>query len=317
MTPLPIATRESPLALAQARLVQRRLAEAHAVKNADAAFPILAMTTTGDRLNDRKLIEAGGKGLFTKEIDEALLDGRAAIAVHSMKDVPVKLPGGLVLAAFLEREDPRDVLLTADGSSRLADLPEGAILGTASLRRQAQALHVRPDLEVVTLRGNVDTRLGKLRSGEVDATFLARAGLKRLGRAEAALDPMDDDEMLPAVAQGVIGLAICEDDRAAREAVQPLDHLPSSLAATAERGFLAALDGSCRTPIAAYATLDGREMTLRGEALSPDGRNRWADRATVTLGAQAPDMAWKAGFALGLRVKEAGGAALAAAVAAS
>ena len=317
MNVLPIATRESPLALAQARMVQRLLAEAHGIEDRDAAFPIVGLTTTGDRLTDRKLIDAGGKGLFTKEIDEALYEKRAAIAVHSMKDVPTRMPDGLVLAAFLEREDPRDVLLTASGSSRIADLPQGAILGTASLRRQAQALNMRPDLEIVTLRGNVDTRLGKLRSGEVAATFLARAGLKRLGRAEGQLDPLDMDEMLPAVAQGIIGLAIREDDEAARDAVAPLDHLPSSLAATAERAFLAALDGSCRTPIAAHAVLEGREMTLRGEALTPDGKQRWADRVTITLGPNAPETAFNAGYALGGNVKEAGGDTLAAAVAAS
>jgi hydroxymethylbilane synthase len=313
MNVLPIATRESPLALAQARMVQRLLAEAHGVEDRDTAFPIVGLTTTGDRLTDRKLIDAGGKGLFTKEIDEALFSGQAAIAVHSMKDVPTRMPDGLVLAAFLEREDPRDVLLTASGSSRIADLPHGAILGTASLRRQAQALHLRPDLEVVTLRGNVDTRLGKLRSGEVAATFLARAGLKRLGRTEGQLDPLDPDEMLPAVAQGIIGLAIREDDAA----VAPLDHLPSSLAATAERAFLAALDGSCRTPIAAHAVLEGREMTIRGEVLTPDGKQRWADQVTITLGPNAPETAFNAGYALGENVKEAGGEALAAAVAAS
>ncbi|HAQ36556.1 MAG: hydroxymethylbilane synthase [Maricaulis sp.] len=314
MTPLPLATRESPLALAQARLVQRLLAQAHGVEDAEAAFPILAMTTTGDRLQDRTLMDAGGKGLFTKEIDEALLSGRAAIAVHSMKDVPTVLPDGLDLAAFLEREDPRDMLLTAHGAARLADLPQGAVLGTASLRRQAQALHLRPDLQVVTLRGNVDTRLGKLRSGEVAATFLACAGLKRLGRAEAGHPPLDPAEMLPAVAQGIIGLAIRSDDAEARAAVRPLDHLPSAIAATAERAFLKALDGSCRTPIAAHAVLEGREMTLRGEALTPDGAQRWTETVTVTLGPDTASEAHAAGFALGERVKAAGGAALAAAL---
>lgn len=314
MPPFPLATRESPLAVAQARLVQRLLAAVHGIEDAAAAFPILAMTTTGDQLQDRKLIDAGGKGLFTKEIDDALLSGRAAIAVHSMKDVPTTMPDGLELAACLEREDPRDMLLTANGSARLADLPPGAVLGTASLRRQAQALHVRPDLQVVTLRGNVGTRLGKLRSGEVAATFLASAGLKRLGRPEGEFEPLDPSEMLPAVAQGIIGLAIRSGDNETRDAVRPLDHGPSALAATAERAFLAALDGSCRTPIAAFAALNGRELTLRGEALTPDGRQCWVDTITVTLGPNAPETAYRIGYGLGERVKAAGGAALAAAL---
>ncbi|MCR9266803.1 MAG: hydroxymethylbilane synthase, partial [Alphaproteobacteria bacterium] len=184
-SPQPIATRRSPLALWQAREVQARLARACGLEgdDADAAFPILGLVSTGDKIQDRTLLEAGGKGLFTKEIDEAQLSGEAVYAVHSMKDVPTELPDGLILGAILEREDPRDMLLARGGETRLADLPEGVVVGTASLRRQAQLLHARPDITVVPLRGNVATRLGKLESGEVYATFLARAGLKSSARA--------------------------------------------------------------------------------------------------------------------------------------
>lgn len=306
---LPIATRKSPLALAQAHLVQAGLARA--LKLELEALPILGLVSTGDKLTDRTLIEAGGKGLFTKEIDEALLNGDAAIAVHSMKDVPTRLPDGLALAAILEREDPRDVLLTADGSCQLADLPKGAILGTASLRRQAQSLALRPDLTVETLRGNVDTRLGKLRDGTVQATFLARAGLIRLGRKEGELTPCDTETLLPAAGQAAIGLVVREDDVEARQAVSHLNHRPSALAVTAERAFLAALDGSCRTPIAAHATLSGDTLHLVGEALTPDGRNRWRETLSGPM-----DQAEAIGRQLGQTIKAAGGDVLARAVAA-
>ncbi|WP_394693230.1 hydroxymethylbilane synthase [Hyphobacterium sp.] len=305
--PLPLATRKSPLALAQAHLVQEGLVAALGATTND--FPIHALVSTGDRLTDRKLIDAGGKGLFTKEIDDALLTGAAAIAVHSMKDVPTQLPDGLVLAAVLEREDSRDVLLTADGSAQLADLPRGARLGTASLRRQAQALALRPDLEIVTLRGNVDTRLGKVRSGDVDATFLARAGLKRLGRKEGSFPPCGLDTMLPAAGQAAIGLVIRADDEAAARAVLTLNHLPSAFALTAERAFLAALDGSCRTPLAAHATIDGDTLRIMGEALLPDGSARWQDQRTGSF-ADAEGI----GRELGEAIKQAGGTRLAEAI---
>ena len=308
--PLPLATRKSPLALAQARLVQDGLASALGAGADD--FPIHALVSTGDRLTDRKLIDAGGKGLFTKEIDDALLTGAAAIAVHSMKDVPTQLPEGLVLAAILEREDPRDVLLTADGSAQLADLPPGARLGTASLRRQAQALALRPDLEIVTLRGNVDTRLGKVKDGEIDATFLARAGLKRLGRKEGAYRPCEIGTMLPAAGQAAIGLVIRQNDESAARAVQTLNHLPSAFALTAERAFLAALDGSCRTPLAAHATLDGETLSICGEALLPDGSARWQDQR-----AGAFTDAEELGRDLGNAIRKAGGLRLAEAIKAS
>lgn len=308
--PLPLATRKSPLALAQAHLVQNALLAAMDATPDD--FPVHGLISTGDRLTDRRLIDAGGKGLFTKEIDEALLTGVAAIAVHSMKDVPTELPDGLVLAAILEREDPRDMLLTADGSTQLSDLPRGARLGTASLRRQAQALAARPDLEIMTLRGNVDTRLGKVRSGEVDATFLARAGLKRLGRAEAEFSPCSLDTMLPAAGQAAIGLVIRADDADAARAVSPLNHLPSALALQAERAFLKALDGSCRTPLAAHAIIEGERLVIHGEALLPDGSQRWQDRREgVFADAEA------VGRELGEAIRLAGGDRLARVIAAS
>ncbi len=279
--PLPIATRKSPLALVQARDVQTRLARAHGVspEAADRVFPILGLISTGDRIQDRTLLEAGGKGLFTKEIDEAQLSGEAAFAVHSMKDVPTRLPDGLRIGAILAREDPRDMLLARGGEARLADLPEGVVIGTASLRRQAQLLHKRPDLRVIPLRGNVDTRLAKLAQGEVYATFLAQAGLNRLGRPEAANRPLALDDMLPAAAQGAVGVTVRADDERAYTLAQALNDSETEQAITAERAFLARLDGSCRTPIAAHFNI--KSMDFAGEVLSPDGRIRWRQDARV------------------------------------
>ncbi|GJL97221.1 MAG: porphobilinogen deaminase [Hyphobacterium sp.] len=303
-SPLPLATRNSPLALAQARLTQARLMAA--TGQSIDAFPILGLTSTGDKLTDRTLIEAGGKGLFTKEIDEALLSGDASIAVHSMKDVPTELPKGLELGAILEREDPRDVLLTADGSCQLNDLAEGARLGTASLRRQAQALALRPDLDVTTLRGNVGTRLAKLKAGDIDATFLAIAGLKRLGRSEGDLTPCGMDTILPAAGQAAIGLVVRRDDAAATSATALLNHLASAQALTAERAFLRALDGSCRTPLAAHAIIENGVMTIRGQALLPDGSECWAHQVNGP-----PDLADELGRDLGDYIRRAGGEKLA------
>lgn len=309
-SPMAIATRTSPLALAQTTMVQALLAKAHGHADAEAAFPIMGMKTTGDKITDRALLAAGGKGLFTKELETALLDGSARFAVHSMKDVPTKLPDGLEIAVILEREDPRDVLLNRDGISQVADLPQGAILGTASIRRQAQALAIRPDLKIELLRGNVDTRLEKMRSGEVDATFLARAGLRRLGRAEGALDPVDPATMLPAPAQGCVGIEIRCDDEEARAALAPLNHADSHIAAAAERGVLEALDGSCRTPIAAYAMIDGANIYLRGEAVAPDGKQRWFEEVRATLPDTTPAAAAALGRELGSAIRKAGGSAL-------
>lgn len=315
--PMPIATRRSPLALVQAREVQSRLAAHHGVVDADKdeAFPILGLVSTGDKIQDRTLLEAGGKGLFTKEIDEAQLSGEATFAVHSMKDVPTQLPDGLEIAAMLEREDPRDTLISRDGETRLEDLPEGAVIGTASLRRQAQLLYKRPDLSVVPLRGNVDTRLGKLRAGEVHATFLASAGLNRLGRDEAAITPLAVTDMLPAVGQGAVGVAIRCDDDAAREVLAPLNHAPTEIAVIAERAFLERLDGSCRTPIAAHVHIES--MDFAGEVLSPDGRIRWRKETRFEMGEASKTSAAEAGLRLGEAVRSAAGDQLAAVLSAS
>ncbi len=266
--PLRIGTRGSPLALAQAEEVRRRLAEAHPELPAAELAPI---RTTGDRVQDRRLEAIGGKGLFTKEIEEALLDGRIDLAVHSMKDLPTFLPPGLAIGCVLPREDPRDALFARRGRS-LAELPAGARVGTSALRRQAQILARRPDLEVVLLRGNVGTRLKKLEAGEVDATLLALAGLKRLGLAEQATSILSTEEMLPAVAQGAIGVEMRAGDDAVARLLAPLDHGPTAVAVAAERACLAALDGSCRTPIAALAEHEpGGGLRLRALIALPDG----------------------------------------------
>ena len=263
-----IGTRGSPLALVQARTVRSRLAAATGVN--EDAIEIVIIRTTGDTIQDRPLAEEGGKGLFTKEIEEALIDKRVDVAVHSAKDMPTILPNGLVLAACLEREDPRDVYISRK-ARRLADLPRGARLGTASLRRQAIAKRTRPDLRVSPLRGNVETRLRKLEAGEVDATLLALAGLKRLGLVEHATDIMSVDEFLPAVAQGAIGIETRADDSRVREIVARIDHADTSIAIACERAFLAALDGSCKTPIAGHATIAGNAVQFRGLIARPDG----------------------------------------------
>jgi hydroxymethylbilane synthase len=265
---LRIGTRGSPLALVQARTVRARLAAALGVS--EDAIEMSIIRTSGDAIQDRPLAEVGGKGLFTKEIEEALLDGRIDLAVHSAKDMPTVLPAGLILTACLEREDPRDVFISLKAPS-LAELPQAATLGTASLRRQAIAKRARPDLRVVPLRGNVETRLRKLADGEVDATILALAGLKRLGLEAHATKIMSQDEFLPAVGQGAIGLEARENDARTREILARIDHAETSTALAAERAFLAELDGSCKTPIAGYATLSGDALHFRGLIARPDG----------------------------------------------
>jgi len=257
---LRIGTRGSPLALVQARTVRARLAVALGVNEAEIELNIIR--TTGDAIQDRPLAEEGGKGLFTKEIEDALLDGRIDLAVHSAKDMPTLLPAGLMLAACLEREDPRDVFISRKAKS-LAELPQGATLGTASLRRQAIAKRARRDLKMTLLRGNVDTRLRKLDEGQVDATILALAGLKRLGLVDRATTVMSADEFLPAVGQGAIGIETRENDERTREILARIDHADTSTALAAERAFLAALDGSCKTPIAGHATLSGDAVHFR------------------------------------------------------
>ena len=267
-SPLRIGTRGSPLALAQAAAVRAQLVAAHGLDPAD--IELRSIRTTGDRIQDRPLAEAGGKALFTKEIEEALLAGEIDLAVHSAKDMPTILPEGLVLAACLEREDARDVFISRAAQS-LADLPRGASVGTASLRRQAQVKRQRPDLKIQTLRGNVETRLRKLDAGEVDATLLALAGLKRLGLAHAATAVLEVDEFLPAVGQGAIAIEVRTDNDRIRALLAAIDHADTSTALQAERAFLAVLDGSCRTPIAGHATLTGGTLFFRGMIIRPDG----------------------------------------------
>ena len=273
---LRLGTRGSPLALAQAYEVKRRLAEAHSDLADEAAVEIVVIKTTGDKIQDRALSEIGGKGLFTKEIEEALLDSTIDAAVHSMKDVPTWLPDGLEISTILPREDPRDAFFSLK-STNLAELPQGAVVGSASLRRQAQVMLARPDLKVVTLRGNVQTRLRKLADGEVDATLLAVAGLRRLGEAERITSILEPEEMLPAVAQGAVGLEVRSDDSVTRGYLSAIDDAASAVRVSAERACLEVLDGSCRTPIAALAELDTDPGSLKLRALvaMPDGSRVW------------------------------------------
>jgi hydroxymethylbilane synthase len=267
-TMLRIGTRGSPLALVQARMVQARLAAALGVDV--GAIELATIRTSGDVIQDRPLAEEGGKGLFTKEIEEALLDGRFDLAVHSAKDMPTLLPQGLMLAACLEREDARDVFISRKAPS-LDALPRGATLGTTSPRRQAIAKRMRPDLRVVPLRGNVETRLRKLDEGQADAIILALAGLKRLGLQAQATKVMSVEEFLPAAAQGAIGIEAREKDSRVRDMLARIDHAETAVAVACERAFLAELDGSCRTPIAGHATLSGRVLHFRGLIVKPDG----------------------------------------------
>lgn len=259
-----IGTRKSPLALAQAEEVKARLLAAHE----ELRVEIVPMQTSGDRFLAEKLAEMGGKGLFTKEIEEALLAGDIDLAVHSAKDMPTALPPGLILAATPEREDARDVLI---GASSIAALPAGCRLGTASLRRAAQVLRVRPDIKMVPLRGNVQTRLRKIAEGEADATLLALAGLKRLKLDPLPGTPLSIADMLPAVAQGALALEAREDDAPMRKLLAPLNHAATFSAVACERALLKALDGSCRTPIAGYAAMEAGKLRLRAMRLSEDG----------------------------------------------
>jgi hydroxymethylbilane synthase len=266
-----IGTRGSPLALIQAEEVRRRLAAAWPDLAAPDAIAIVPIKTSGDRIQDRTLADAGGKGLFTKEIEEALLAGTIDVAVHSMKDMPTWLPEGLTIDCLLPREDPRDALIGP--VRRIADLAQGAIVGTSSLRRQAQVLALRPDLRIVALRGNVETRLRKIAAGEADATLLALAGLRRLGMEHRASAVLTTQEMLPAVAQGAIGIERRKSDTHMHECLAAIHDPETGTVVAAERAVLARLDGSCRTPIAALAVLEGAS-TMRLEALiaTPDGK---------------------------------------------
>jgi hydroxymethylbilane synthase len=296
---LRLGTRGSRLALVQAETVKA------AVKAATGAdCEIIVRKTSGDRIQDRPLADAGGKGLFVKELEEGLLRGEIDLAVHSMKDVPTLLPAGLTLASFLPREDPRDVFISRK-TKRLADLPAGARVGTSSVRRVSQVKRARPDVETVLLRGNVDTRLAKLEAGDYDAIILALAGLKRLGLADHATRCLDTEEWLPALAQGAVGIEIRDDDAKTRAAIAPLNDRVTEIALACERAFQAALDGSCRSPIAGLATIAGDTLSFRGEVIAPDGTDHAGTTFTRTLDGDAVQSAERAGRDAGLALKPA------------
>jgi hydroxymethylbilane synthase len=301
MLALRLGTRGSPLAMAQAHEVRDRLIASGVAAD---AISITVFKTSGDVIQDRPLSEVGGKGLFTKELEDALLSNQIDAAVHSMKDMATKLPDGLSIAAVLPREDVRDAFISLK-HGRLADLPKGAVFGTSSLRRQAQLLRIRPDLQIVQFRGNVQTRLAKLADGVAEATILAAAGLRRLGRADRITEVIDTETLLPAAAQGAIGIEIRADDVATAKQLAALDHQATHIAVLAERAFLGTLDGSCRTPIAALATLADGRLAFRGEVISPDGTRHvavsrsalpqeaarmGADAGAEVLGKAGPDL---------------------------
>ena len=280
-SPLRIGTRGSPLALAQA--VETRTKLMTAWDWPEEAFEVVVIQTSGDRIQDRPLRLVGGKGLFTKEIEEQLLDGSIDIAVHSMKDMPTAQPDGLVLDTYLPREDVRDAFVSPSADS-IASLTQGARVGSSSLRRRAQLMHVRPDLDVVEFRGNVQTRLKKLTKGVASCTFLAMAGLNRLNMAHIATLAIEPEDMLPAVAQGAIGIERRSNDSVTAALLEPLHHAATGQRLAAERAFLAALDGSCETPIAGLATLEGSELLLRGEVLRPDGSEKLSGERRGAIG---------------------------------
>ncbi len=288
---LRIGTRGSRLALAQAEETRQRLSAAHGFDPSE--IEIVAITTTGDRIRDRPLNEIGGKGLFTKEIEEALLSGAVDMAVHSMKDMPAGLPRHLVIAALLPREDARDALISPHCTA-IRDLKPACTVGSASVRRAAQLKRLRPDIQVVNLRGNVETRLAKLDRGEVAATFLACAGLNRLGLAHRITAPVPEEEMLPAVAQGAIGIEIRDKDDRMRELLAAVNDTPTEIAVACERAFLSSLDGSCRTPIAGHAIIRDGQLEFRGEALTLDGRMSFTAARSGAL-ADASDLGRDAG----------------------
>ncbi len=285
-SPFNIGTRGSPLALAQAHETRSRLMDAFDLPQ--DAFAICVIKVTGDAVQDRPLKEIGGKGLFTREIEEALLDGVIDIAVHSMKDMPVDQPDGLLLDTYLPREDVRDAFVSLHAKS-LDDLAEGATVGTSSLRRRSQLLAKRPDLHIVEFRGNVQTRLKKLQDGVAEATFLAMAGLNRLGMADVSRTAVAPDAMLPAVAQGAIGIERRSDDRRAAKMLTAIHDGPTGQRLAAERAFLAHLDGSCETPIGGLAELDGGTLRLRGEILRTDGSQVYSDEVSGPI-AEGPMM---------------------------
>ncbi len=280
MPSIKIGTRKSPLALAQANEVRDLLLAAHPGIDVE----LVTMTTTGDAILDRPLSEVGGKGLFTKEIEEALLDRRIDIAVHSVKDMQTLLPDSLTLGCILKREDPRDRLV-GNGIQTFDDLPQNARFGTSSLRRAAQLKMLRPDIEIVPLRGNVQTRLSKLQNGDMDATMLAVAGLNRLKLFDSPGTTLSTDDFLPAIGQGAIGIECRENDAAILELLSPLAHIETEAAILCERAFLQALDGSCHTPIAGYATVGGKYLKFRGLIIRPDG----TDSREIEINASSDD----------------------------
>ncbi len=281
--PLRIGTRGSAMALYQAGLVRDRLRAAHAELAAESAVELVPIRTTGDRVQTRQLAEIGGKGLFTKELEEALLDRRIDLAVHSLKDMETHLPAGLEIGCVLPRDDPRDVVVSRSGAP-LAMLPHGARIGTASLRRRAQLLRLRGDLAIIPIRGNVGTRLDKLAAGEVDALVLALCGLERLGKTALALEILPAERMLPAVGQGALAIECRSGDGELRQLLAPLNDPASAACVAAERAMLAALDGSCRTPIAGLATIAGDRLTLDALLLTPDGNAERRGRSQGAIG---------------------------------
>jgi hydroxymethylbilane synthase len=302
-----IGARGSPLSLAQTGLIRRRLATLLGCSPNDV--PLLSFVTSGDKQQEGRLLDAGGKGLFTKELDEALLDGRIDLAVHSLKDVPTKLSEGIMLASVPEREDPRDAFLSPH-ATRLEDLPQGAVLGTASLRRQAQSLFVRRDLKVKVLRGNVETRLRKLAEGDADATYLALAGLKRLGLEGKAAGLVDPQEAPPAPCQGALGITARADDAVSLTLAAQLEDPGARVECEIERAFLDALEGSCRTPIGALGQWEKGHLHFIGEALAPDGSLRWRRMAHAHLAATDHEKARALGIALAISIKTEAGDAL-------
>jgi hydroxymethylbilane synthase len=276
--PLRIGTRGSPMALRQTAIVRDRLTAAHPELAEAGAVEIVTIRTTGDRVQNRLLAEIGGKGLFAKEIEEALLAGHVDLAVHSLKDLETWLPDGLVIACVPPRDDPRDALVSASGAS-LASLPHGATVGTASLRRQAQLLRHRPDLSIVPIRGNVNTRLRKMEAGEIDGLVLALCGLERLDLSGHATEILPREIMLPAVGQGALAVECRTADEIVRRLVEPLHDRISAACVLAERAMLAALDGSCRTPIAGFAEIEGDRLTIEGLLLNDDGSREIRDRS--------------------------------------
>jgi len=297
-----IGSRGSKLAMIQANMVRAALQQAHPDLTAEGRIEIVEITTSGDRIQDRSLMEAGGKGLFTKEIEEALLNGSIDLAVHSMKDMPTVLPKGLYIPCLLKREDPRDAFFS-EKAQTLEELPAGSVVGTASLRRQAMVLANRPDLKVEVFRGNVDTRLNKLKSGVVDATLLALAGLNRMGISDLAQSVIDVDVFLPAVAQGAVGIEIRQEDAELAALLKPIHCPQTALRVAAERAYLYVMDGSCRTPIAGYASApdNNGEMLLKAWVADPQGTDIYEDKMSAPV--HTIDDAQKLGHDLGVKLR--------------